>query len=762
MRLRTLIIEDSEEDALLLLLHLRQGGIEPDHERVDSPERLRAALAARRWDVVLSDYHLPRFDGLDALRLVREKDADLPFILISGTVGEEHAVEAMRRGANDYLIKGSLARLNSVVTREIREATQRRGRRRTEEALRDLSSRQQTLLAAIPDIIAEVDKNKTYAWMNPAGLDFFGEDAIGKEAAYYFEGAQDTYGAVAPVFKGNKDVVYLESWQRRKDGEKRLLAWWCRVLEDGEGKVIGALSTARDITELRRTDAALRESQQFIEGIINAIPVRVFWKDKNLVYLGCNTIFAQDAGFKSSRDIIGHDDYHMGWRDQADLYRGDDLQVIASGRPKLLIEEPQTTPSGETIVLLTSKIPLRSDAGEIIGVLGTYMDITERKKSEAILANIQKLESLGLLAGGIAHDFNNILTAILGNLSLLQSELKAGGEALELIREAQEACAMAKGLSHQLLTFAKGGSPVVRVADLRPLIVQSSGFAARGSNARCIFDLGESPLPVSVDSGQVFQVIQNLTINAIQAMPEGGDITIRAAVVVLDDKELPPLAAGRYVRVTVQDQGTGISAETIPGVFDPYFSTKASGRGLGLAVCYSIMTKHGGHISAESKPGSGAVFILHFPLADVADLVPQGDCPVRAVGSGRVLIMDDEAAIAKVLTRMLASLGYQAESAGDGKEALDVYRQAMLAGKRFDAVIMDLTIPGGMGGKEAIGLLLAFDPDAKVIVSSGYSDDPIMSEYAASGFRGALSKPYDIEDVSEVLRRIIASKRAGA
>ncbi|OGS05879.1 MAG: hypothetical protein A3G41_07665 [Elusimicrobia bacterium RIFCSPLOWO2_12_FULL_59_9] len=507
--------------------------------------------------------------------------------------------------------------------------------------------------------------------------------------------------------------------------------------------------------------ASLRESQLFIEGIINAIPVRVFWKNRDLVFLGCNAIFARDAGFESAKDIIGKDDYQMGWRDQADLYRGDDRQVIESGRPKLLIEEPQTTPQGDTLFLLTSKIPLRGNDGKIIGILGTYMDITERKKAEAVMVNMQKLESLGTLAGGIAHDFNNILTAILGNLSLLQSQLQDGDAALNLIQEAQEACGTAKGLSHQLLTFAKGGSPVVQVMDLRPLLSQAAGFAARGSDSRCVFDLGDSPLAVNIDKDQVAQVVQNLVINAAQAMPSSGNITVRAAIVTLSGGELPPLAAGRYVWATVEDQGAGIPAAHLSKIFDPYFSTKAKGRGLGLSVCHSIMAKHGGHISVESKPGQGAAFTLHFPAANAADIPLKQKRPPLAAGSGRVLIMDDEPMVSKALTRMLERLGCHSECAGDGKTALDAYRRALEAGKPFDAVIMDLTIPGGMGGKEAIGKLLALDPKAKAIVSSGYSMDPVMSNYAADGFCGALKKPYRIGDVSEVLRKIIGAKPGG-
>ena len=276
-----------------------------------------------------------------------------------------------------------------------------------------------------------------------------------------------------------------------------------------------------DITERKKTEDALRKSQQIIERIINAIPVRVFWKDKNLVYLGCNAIFAHDAGFADPKDIIGKDDYQMGWRDQAELYRGDDRQVIESGVSKLLIEEPQTTPEGNTITLLTSKIPLRSSTGEISGVLGTYKDITERKKMEEELLRVQKLESVGLLAGGIAHDFNNILTTILGNVSLAKTHVTPEDEAFDLLSEAETASIRAQTLTRQLLTFAKGGVPVKEIASIKNILKESSLFVLRGSKSSCEFSLIEDLWPAEVDVGQISQVINNIVINANQAMPEG-------------------------------------------------------------------------------------------------------------------------------------------------------------------------------------------------------------------------------------------------
>jgi signal transduction histidine kinase/ActR/RegA family two-component response regulator len=428
-----------------------------------------------------------------------------------------------------------------------------------------------------------------------------------------------------------------------------------------------------------------------------------------------------------------------------------------TGRAAPIMEQEYLRLDGSRLPVETTAVPIRYQDQDAHMVF--VRDITEHQQAQAAIANTQKLESLGILAGGIAHDFNNILTAILGNLSLLQSEIKASGNALELFQEAQTACATAKGLSHQLLTFAKGGHPIVKVMDLRPLLKQTASFSTRGSNARCVLELGDSLLAVNIDKEQIAQVIQNLMINAVQAMPEGGTITLRARLVALGANERSPLAAGRYVQVTVQDQGTGIPPLHITKIFDPYFSTKSAGRGLGLAMCYSVMAKHGGHICAESRPGAGATFILHFPAADAAAVAPEPGLPALTPGHGRILIMDDEPSVSKALARMLAHLGYQAESVEDGQAALDAYRRAMATGKPYAAVIMDLTIPGGMGGKDTMRKLSALDPQARAIVSSGYSNDPIMSEYASHGFSGVLTKPYSMEEVSAALHRVIGPEK---
>jgi len=531
------------------------------------------------------------------------------------------------------------------------------------------------------------------------------------------------------------------------------------------GEVIGNqgrqyfLTVMTDITESRKMARELEESKALTEAVVENVPLMIFLKEaSDLRFVLFNRAGEELLGHDRA-DLLGKSDLDFFPPEQAAHFMAKDREVLEGKASVLDIpEEPILTAQKGQRLLHTQKVCIHGADGATKYLLGISEDITERKKSESTLANLQKLQSLGTLAGGIAHDFNNILTGIMGNLSLLQSEVKSGSEALEMIKEAQEACGTAKSLSHQLLTFAKGGSPIIKTQNLRPLLQQAAGFATRGSNAHCVFDFGEGPLAVKVDKEQISQVIQNLVINATQAMPEGGDITIKSHIVTLGEKEIPPLAPGRYVRVTVRDQGEGIAAAHLPKIFDPYFSTKAQGRGLGLSVCYSIMAKHDGLISVDSKSGEGAVFTLLFPAADAADIPNELEPAAITTGSGRVLVMDDDAQVSRVLTRMLKNLGYQPDAVEDGQAACDAYKKALQAGRPYAAVILDLTVPGGMGGKEAMVELKAIDPQAKAIVSSGYSEDTIISEYAAHGFSGALTKPYVVNEVSAALRRIIGSK----
>jgi PAS domain S-box-containing protein len=397
--------------------------------------------------------------------------------------------------------------------------------------------------------------------------------------------------------------------------------------------------------------------------------------------------------------------------------------------------------------------------GKIDYISGVFFDITERKIFEEERLIFSKMESLGVLAGGIAHDFNNILTVILGNINLAMLDLPADHGGQEILTEAVTACFQAQSLARQLLTFAKGGAPIKELVAIEPLIRESAAFACRGSAARAEFTLPDNLWALEVDPGQINQVFQNLIINAIQAMPGGGTIKIQAENLVLAAESNLPLKAGRYVKISLHDQGGGMPAGYLAKIFDPYFTTKPKGSGLGLATSYSIIKNHYGHIAAESIIGVGTTFNIYLPAADHKISRPPEVETKLFYGKGKVLVMDDEDMVREVVGKMVVYLGYEAHLARDGAEAINIFAEAQKSGQPFDAVILDLTVPGGMGGKEAMAKLLKIDPQVKAIASSGYSNDPVMAKFHKYGFSAIIPKPYRVMEASKILHDIIVKKK---
>ncbi|MEE4243713.1 MAG: ATP-binding protein [Desulfopila sp.] len=397
--------------------------------------------------------------------------------------------------------------------------------------------------------------------------------------------------------------------------------------------------------------------------------------------------------------------------------------------------------------------------GGIEGVVWSVEDISTRLKMEEELFKAKKLESIGIFAGGIAHDFNNLLLAIIGNISLARRVSKEDSQIDSLLASAQHASERAKDLTARLLTFAGGGEPVKSAASLSQLLQESASFILSGSNVKCDLDIPSDLWSVNMDKGQINQVIQNLVLNADQAMPEGGVVTISCSNIDIVKDQVPGLEAGPYVCVSVEDKGVGITEENIGRVFDPYFSTKVKdsnkGSGLGLAIVHSIIAKHRGIITVRSTYGKGSRFTLYLPATRQTEQENAAEENTIRFGGGRILVMDDEEMIRNVVCNMLNHLGYHSVQAEDGEEAVSKYKNGLENNERFDAVIMDLTIPGGMGGAEAVKRVLALDPEAKVIVSSGYYSDPILDNYRLHGFCNIVAKPYQLKDLARVLEETL-------
>lgn len=402
--------------------------------------------------------------------------------------------------------------------------------------------------------------------------------------------------------------------------------------------------------------------------------------------------------------------------------------------------------------------PIFNTDSVIIGTVLVCRDITIIQKLEEEILNKVKLESLGILAGGIAHDFNNILMSVILNIYLAKMNLSTRDEGFDTLTEAENALMQAKSLTQQLLTFSKGGAPILKTTSIGDLVKDSARFVLRGSNIRCEFYIPDDLWPVEIDEGQISQVINNLIINASQAMPEGGFIEIHAENAKMKEKGILPLEAGNYVKISVRDYGTGIPAEYIKKIFDPYFTTKPKGSGLGLSTSYSIIKNHGGYLSVESESGKGSSFYIFLPASKFTAPLKEDEEKTELAGRGKILVMDDEEDIRKSLGKILANFGYEVDFAEGGTEAIELYKKSKESGRHFDAVIMDLTVPGGMGGLEAIRRLIEIDPEVRAIVSSGYSSDPVMANFREYGFKGVIAKPYKVGELGKVIHGVIFEK----
>lgn len=416
----------------------------------------------------------------------------------------------------------------------------------------------------------------------------------------------------------------------------------------------------------------------------------------------------------------------------------------------------------EVTLLKEGKPPVEVRIGAVAAASGqecraALEDITELKRAEADRLILNKLESTGVLAGGLAHDFNNLLAVIVLKLELAQMIAPAEKELAQLLEDAKKSALMAGGLTKQLITFAQGGAPVRKPTHLSGVIEESVRSAVSGSRVRCEFSLADDLHVAEVDAGQIGQVIRNIILNAREAMPTGGTISIRAANVPLGTRESPSLPPGDYVRVSIADQGCGIAKELLSKIFDPYFSTKPRGIqrgvGLGLTICHAVVQKHGGAIAVESAAGRGTTFHIYLPASRNLPEARKAPMATPLPRPGRILVMDDEPAVRASVGASLQRIGHEVELAAEGQQAVEIYVNAKDQGRPFDAVILDLTNRGVMGGQETIQALLRIDPDVKAIVMTGYSDDPVVRDPARHGFKGALTKPFSLGRLREIVNR---------
>ena len=618
------------------------------------------------------------------------------------------------------------------------------------------------IIAGIGEGISIQDTNYRIIYQNQVLKDFMG-DHIGEHCyKAYMKNDSVCDGCTLALSFQDGQVHKMERALSLPDGI-HYIDVITSPIRDSLGNIVAGAESIRDVTEQKLARETLEEEKERLAVTLRSIGDGVIVTD---------TVSRITLLNRVAEEITGWRDEEARGRPLAEVFN------IINETTREKCENPidQVLKTGMVIGLATHTALIRRDGTEIIiadsaapihdrqsltiGIVLVFRDITAQYRMEQEMLKMQKLESLGILAGGLAHDFNNLLTAIIGNLSLAKMHTGVDHKAFERLSAAEKAAPRATDLTQQLLTFAKGGAPVKKLASVPEVVKEAVNFALSGSNIKCLYNVPSSLWSAEMDKGQMSQVFNNLIINSMQAMPDGGTVRIRFENKTLHDNELPPLAAGNYVKITFHDEGTGMPGEISRKIFEPYFTTKKHGSGLGLATVFSILKRHDGHITVESTPNVGTTFYIYVPA--VRDAVSSETEEKEGIqpGHGRILIMDDEVIIRNVCGEILKALGYEVGFAKDGTEAIQAYKQAEKEQKPFDVVIMDLTVPGGIGGKETISKLLEFAPHAKVIVSSGYSSDPIMADYAKYGFCGVITKPYNVNQVSEVISGIL--NKAGA
>lgn len=628
--------------------------------------------------------------------------------------------------------------------------------RETMNSLKRASKEWERTFDSVAEAVFLLDGEQRILRLNRAAaqwLDIAFKDAVGRPCREVLNKALSMPEDLCETHPGRGETLRLEMSGLMPQGTYELTR---TPIAEGDGRPMGSVLIVRDITARQEAEKAVRESEERYRDMVeNSIDI-IFTCDLQGRYTSCNRAMEELLG--ESRDrILGMNYKDFMSPETAEAVYRDFNRLYTTGESLRDFAYEVKTRNGR-VLTLKGNVRLIVKDGRKVGFQVAMRDVTEQEKLEAHMQRSEKLEAIGTLAGGIAHDFNNILMAIMGHLNLARLYLDEDrAQAHRTLTEAEKAVTRATGLTRQLLTFSRGGEPLKELTSIRPLVEEAASMAL-GKATHATYEAVYDPelWHLEVDRGQIIQVLTNLFINARQAMPDGGLISIRAANRVVDGQHkvgnLPP---GKYVAVSVKDRGIGIPAKNLRRIFDPFYTTKQSGSGLGLATSHSIITRHGGYIEALSTPGNGSTLTFYLPASThlANEKGPEKERIAR--GSGRILIMDDEEAIREVAAQALRLAGYRVDAVEDGDKAVLHYKKALEERDPYRAVIFDLTIPGAMGGMEAMKILRGIDPQIRGIVSSGYSHDPIMAHPTAYGFSAAIQKPFKINQLTEVVEKIL-------
>jgi PAS domain S-box-containing protein len=889
--IRAILVEDNEQDALLLLHHLRAGGLEIISRRLDSEEALRVALR-EEWDIVFCDYSLPQFDALRAIQLLRETGAEIPIIIVSGSIGDEAAVETLRLGANDYLLKDNLSRLVPSVLRELREAqlrkTQRESevaRREAESALREAHERFQLVQRATKEAIWDWNAQTDSLWLNDSFFKVFGYDRAEIENSRHYrsayvhsDDAHEVLHSFDRLLAGPGDTLEIEYRFRRKDGKYAAVQDRCFVIRDENGIVLRIVGSIIDVTERQQAKEELLRIKTAVDFATDAICIldpkgRSAFHNRSFIKLtgytpaelntagGVCKIFADPVSAERATHSLGESG---SWSETVCLKRreggsielflratavknaqgnsaaviivGTDLREEKEAQRKIaeqaaLLEQAtdailvqdlegrvqywnksaeqvfgwtaaeiagervqefiygeleafesamagvlrdgswagdvtKITREGRQVTVEDRWTLLRDDAGEAKSILAINTDVTQRKKLEAQFLRAQRLESIGTLAGGIAHDLNNVLGPIIMAVDLFKEKMSEPGD-LELLETVEVSARRGAEMVRQVLSFARGIEG--RKSLVRPVrLLKEVAKIARETFSKSITVVTNVPEEVWTlpgDSTQLHQVLLNLCVNARDAMPAGGRLTLAAANLEIDAQFATMHSGARpgaYVVITVCDTGTGMPSEILEKIFEPFFTTKEIGKGtgLGLSTTLSIIQSHGGFISTESEVDRGTSFKVFLP-ADVSELAsaPESDSQEMIRGNGEtILVIDDESSVRTITRQTLEAFGYKVIVASDGAEGVAAYAKH---GGGIAAVITDMMMPV-MDGAATIRALMRLNPTVRIIAASGLISKAADAESAGEGVKHFLPKPYTAGTMLRALHMVLSPEATQA
>lgn len=764
--LKLLILEDNVDDILLLnemTAEMSAYDFDDTIYEVTYRESLSQGthyLKSHPVDLIILDLTLPESQGLNTLQHLREtKEArDVPIIVLTVLDDKATAIEAVKMGVQEYLVKTDItARSLGNSIRYAIERNQLKSQLEKETGeLKQSENQFIEILTNTPDGVVIVDKDNNLRFINPAAEDLLDREcsiSLGKPFEF-------------PMIKNESESKEIEI--PRADGV-------CITLEmrgvkiDWKGKDAWLISL-RDITRKKKLLKAFSQEKERLDITLRSIVDGVITTDQKGVIRLINWMAVQMTGCPREEAVGKPLAQVLKLKDKT---TGEFL-IEAGKKARRGDKSLEITSSNNWILISTTgvKIPIEYSCAPVIketdvmGMVLVIRDATEKKELEEDLRRSRNLEALGILARGIAHEYNNILTSTLGYISLAKVVTGEEHKIFRALEKAENAGLMAKEISYRLLTFSKGGEPQKRKGSIIDTLKQAAHHILKSGQTTTDWHFDQHLWPVMFDRHQVNLAVSNILKNAIEALSNQGCIEIKVKNFKVPGKRSSVIKRGNYVKITITDQGSGIPNEYLPKVFDPYFTTKEKAEGMGLTTAYSIIRKHGGWIGIKSKKNqeaSGTTVTLLLPAAvtlseqkkiAISIPVPEKKAEPPAVRKRKILVMDDEIMIREIAREMLEFLDYEAVSAEDGEEALELYRSAMKAGNPIEVVILDLVVPTGMGGKECIQKLQEFDPNVKAIVSSGYSDDPVVANYQDYGFRGILSKPYKINQLEEILEQL--------